>query len=938
VGRAQPRLLVRRAGPRLERREGRLKPRGVGIDLAVVPGLLLLVARDLALYDPPRVLAWRLTHDAQLAGLARWLGPLVPAASGVLDRDPIALLLSALAVLAALAYGTLAVAGASVRARALTIGLASVLLVVLPSVAFISLGAAADRPYGQDGGVVQLPLAIDKILAGESPYGADYSGTILAKQARVSSFWGARGGNPILHHHAYLPGTHLVMLPFQLALERALGFFDPRVVTLVFYALVVVLASRLPASGDARLAAAGVAALNPLVYWQQIFGANDLVFVAMLLGTVLLLRTRPTAAAALLGLACATKQLAWPFAPFLLLSCSGAGSFRDLLAPRTWRRLGRPLAVTTAVFLAVVLPVAALDWRAFWGDIFVYNAGLPGGDNYPLGGTPGFGFANFLIYFGRVASLADYFPFTVFYALLVPFGLLLVRAQLRAGEPERALVTGSAALVASLYFSRVVHPNYLIPVAVLLPLPLLAKRRRADLALVPLLLLALAVEIAEQQPFRSAWEQASAAGLPARLGGLLVALAPKAGSQLTRDPLGLLFSAVAAGLAALYLAIGSVTSGAETEASAPASESSSPAADVARSERGRAPCRPWRLRLGWRGGIVVTGALLVVTVPTLALVRVGERTGLVRAQDPAVVQAQADARRLAAGRSPYSPPLETAPQGREAISSSFRLDPPASIEPDHPLLPPGPSVLGAALRVVGLRDLRIVGLLALAALGLAVVRATAYGGPALAAVALFAPPLAVGTALGSPLPLALAALVGAWLAARRGRSVPAGVWAGLAAACDHRAALAAIVLVMTLRSQARTPAALRPAAKALVAAVASYALVVVPVMLLDTSAFLDRVRQVALPGPGLGVFNLLAYRGAEGSVFALGVAAISPLLALVATAGLLRLAAPAPAVAALASLTAIVLAPALSPEIVALPLVLGALAVAESTDTSGASS
>ena len=67
------------------------------------------------------------------------------------------------------------------------------------------------------------------------------------------------------------------------------GGFDPRVVTLLFYALVVGLAARFPASVDgAGSAAAGIAALNPLVYWHQIFGANDLVFVAMLLGAVLL--------------------------------------------------------------------------------------------------------------------------------------------------------------------------------------------------------------------------------------------------------------------------------------------------------------------------------------------------------------------------------------------------------------------------------------------------------------------------------------------------------------------------------------------------------------------------------------------------------------------------------------------------------------------------
>ena len=61
------------------------------------------------------------------------------------------------------------------------------------------LGAGTDRPYGQDGGVVQLPLALDVILAGESPYAADYSGTILSRQARASAFWdGYAGGNPIL--------------------------------------------------------------------------------------------------------------------------------------------------------------------------------------------------------------------------------------------------------------------------------------------------------------------------------------------------------------------------------------------------------------------------------------------------------------------------------------------------------------------------------------------------------------------------------------------------------------------------------------------------------------------------------------------------------------------------------------------------------------------
>ena len=879
--------------PRRKRRLSTHRP--LGVDGAVVPGLLLLLARDLALHDPPRVLAWRLTHDPRVAEAAGFLGPLLPAPGGWFDRDPVALLLAAVATLFALAYALLAAAGARPVARAGVIGLAAVLLVVLPSAAFIGLGAATDRPYGQDGGVVQLPLAIDKILAGESPYGADYSGTILARQARVSSFWDELGGNPILRHHAYLPGTHLVMLPFHLAGRALFGGFDPRVVTLLFYGLVMALAVRFPVSVDGRLCAAGIAALNPLVYWHQIFGANDLVFVAMILGAVLLARgSRPLASGVLLGLACATKQLAWPFAPFLFVALCGARSFRDLAGAAPWRRLFGPAAAAAAVFVAVVAPVAALDFRAFWGDIVVYNVGLPGGDNYPFGGTPGFGFANYLLYFGRVAGLRDYFPFSVFYVLLVPLGFLLLRAQLRDGHAEWALATGSTALVASLYFSRVVHPNYLIPAAIVLPLAVLARRHGADVALAPLLLLALAVEIAEGAVFRTAWEQAAGADLPARLGGLVAMLAPKAAPSLTKDPLGLLFSATAAGFGVLYLAL--------------------------------AACgAPRRLR----EGVTAVAAALVIGVPALVFAGIGSRTGLVRAQDPSVVQAEADGARLLALRSPYTPPHETPPRGRQVVSESFRLDPPAEILPSGPLLPPGPSVLAGLARVIGVRDLRLVAVLALGVL--AAVAAVGFEGRrrrAVLAAALLPAPMALGTVLGSPVALSLAALVGAWAVGRRGFGVGAGLVAGAAVGLDHRAALVVPFLM--------APGDRRSIWRGLAGAGLAYLLVVAPVALLDPGAFVSRLAERTVPGPGLGIFNLLAYRGAEASAAALALAELAPLLLLGIVLWLLRRPWPPLALGGIASLFGIVLAPAASAEGVAVPLVLLVLAVAAPTEAQAA--
>ena len=886
MGRAERSLFLRRPRARdADRRDPQLTPeRRFDLDGAVVPGLLLLVARDLALYDPPRILAWRLSHDARLQAAASWLEPLLPAASGAFDRDPIALALAALATLLALAYAALAAAGARHATRALVIALAALLLVVVPSASFLAMGAATERPYGQDGGVVQLPLALDRILAGESPYGADYSGTMLARQARVSSFWDELGGNPILLHHAYLPGTHLVMLPLYLVSRASFGFFDPRAVTLLFYGVVVLLAARLPATPEARLSAAAIAALNPLVYWHQIFGANDLVFVAMLLGAVLAARGgRPVAAGALLGLACATKQLAWPFAPFLLLSLSGARSFRDLRDGACWRRLLAPAAAAAGVFLLVVVPVAAFDARAFWDDIVVYNVGLPGADNYPIGGTPGIGAANFLIYFGRVAQLREYFPFSVFYVLLVPLGLLLARAQMREGHPEWALATGSTALVASLYFSRVVHPNYLIPAAVCLPVAVLARRRGADIALVPLLLLAFAVEVAEAALFRGAWEQASAAGLAERAAGLVAALAPRAHPGLTKDPLGLLVSATAAGLAVVYLAL--ATTGARR-----------------------------RVRLA----VPVLAAALVVFGPVLFLAGLGARTGVVRAQDPAVVQAAADASRLLGGQSPYTPPPDTTPRGREAVSSSFRLDPPAELLPVAPLVPPGPALLAALARPLGARDLRLVTVLAVVLLaGVLAVRFEGRRRRAAVALALLLAPFSLGTVLGAPFALSLAALVAAWTARDRDALTPAGALGGIAVALDHRALWVAPFVALAHGQRASL-------ARPLVAAAAGYGLIVLPVALLDVAAFVARAAGSSPPGPGLGLVNLLAYRGAEGLA-----GSLAPAAALVAVGALVfLLTRPWSGLArgGIASLVGIALAPSLSAEVVAMPILLLALA------------
>jgi hypothetical protein len=845
-----------------------------------VPALLLLVARDLLIHDPPRVLAWRLLHqDADR--VPAWLAPLLPRLPAGLDRDPFVLLLGALAAALALGYAAATLAGARPATRAGILGLAAGVLVVAPTLAFAALGIASGRPYGQDGGVVQLPLALDRILSGQSPYGADYADSILGKVARASDFWAPYGGNPILRHHAYLPGTHLLMMPFYLAARAAGAAFDPRFVTLLFYGLAALLAARLAEDPARRLSAAAAVAVNPLVYWQQIFGANDLVLVALILLAVALGPGRAVLAGAALGLACGTKQLAWPFAPFVLLYLAGLRHPRDLLPPEARARLVRLVLACAAVAIAVIAPVAALDPRAFWGDIVVYNLGLPGGDSYPLGGTPGFGFANFVIYAGGVSSLRDHVPLGLFSLLLVPLGLLLLRRQMQDGTGAGALVAGSALLLASLYVSRVVHANYLIPAAALLPVAAFASRRVAgDLVVVPLLLLALAVEVVENGLYRAIWEQAVLAGLPGRLTGTAAALAPRAGPALTMDPLGLLVGAVAAGLGIVYLL--AVVFGA-----------------------------PPRVRVA---GVLLCAALVVV-LPTLVVVGIGGATGTVRVQDRWAARLVQDTRLLGGA---------AVPPVAEAWSPSFQRDPPARIEVMPPLSP-GSAAAARALRSLGL-DPRWLALAALALVGLLLPRVVLPGSRPLAlGAALLSPAAAVGTVFGSGDAVLLAALLAAVWASRALGSLGAGLTVGAATALLPRALLAAPFLLLPLAAHAG------PVLPLHIGLAFGWAIVVVPLVVAGPGALVASLLPTARLEPGLGVANLLLYVGEGGATAGLALGLLTAVVTAVGAIAALRTGAAVPRTYALAGtllLAGLFAAPASSPHDLLVPpmlLVLGVI-------------
>jgi uncharacterized membrane protein len=234
-------------------------------------------------------------------------------------------------------------------------------------------------------------------------------------------------------------------------------------------------------------------------------------------------------------------------------------------------------------------------------------------------------------------------------------------------------------------------------------------------------------------------------------------------------------------------------------------------------------------------------------------------------------------------------------------------------------------VLAGFVRPLGVRDLRLPAFLALVVLGGALAaRIDARRRGTALALALLAGPTAIGTVLGAPYALSLSALVAAWPTGRGRSGLASGLLAGAATALDHRATLAVPFLLLALGNR-------RAVARGLAAALAAYLLIVGPVALLDPAAFAARLGGRAAPGPGLGLFNLLAYRGMESSAGAFALAALAPLVLAALVLWLLKRPWPPLALAGIASLAGIVVAPALSPEAVAVPLLLLGLAAIEGT-------
>ena len=302
-----------------------------------------------------------------------------------------------------------------------------------------------------DGAVLQTEAAMEYLLSGRNPYIETYNSAVALYEVPGYEV------NPAVEHYIYLPFAFLSGLPVYVALEAGLGAFDQRLVYGLSFLALLLLLPLLASSQDRRLALLIGIGLGYFPMFHLPYGANDYMILTLLvLATYVLARGHPLWASAVVALACATKQTAWPFVPFFLVVQVQAPVNRAEL--ERLLRLNWPLAAVSA---AVVLPFLVWDAPAFWDDVIGYPTGTSA-TSYAIRG-PGLG--SVLTSLGLIAGPRAYFPFWILQlAVGLPLLVICLRWMSRAPSLRRCWLGYSLLLFAVVVTGRYTleyHLSYL---------------------------------------------------------------------------------------------------------------------------------------------------------------------------------------------------------------------------------------------------------------------------------------------------------------------------------------------------------------------------------------------------------------------------------------------------------------------------------------------
>jgi hypothetical protein len=302
-------------------------------------------------------------------------------------------------------------------------------------------------------GLLQTEIAMDFVLDGKNPYREDYFGTAMEDWKGGEPPWTPTLGP--LYHNAYLPGLFVLPLPLYVLSQSLLGWYDQRLFYLLTYAAFLPFrAASVPIQRN-KLSVLVATGLNFLFPYFLAEGRNDIVILlGLMITTFLLAKGHTRSASAVLGLAVASKHLAWFFVPFYFIFLMPDGISRSSVSRvigQTW-----PLVATSALLAG---PFLLWDAPAFVDDTLLYLTGTTE-HSWPIRGI---GFSQLLVAAGLLDVSNTSFPFLALEALAgIPLFWLLLQYQRRENSLRVLWLNFALFSLVVVFFSRFLHDSYVV--------------------------------------------------------------------------------------------------------------------------------------------------------------------------------------------------------------------------------------------------------------------------------------------------------------------------------------------------------------------------------------------------------------------------------------------------------------------------------------------
>lgn len=313
-------------------------------------------------------------------------------------------------------------------------------------------------------GVIQTEEAVKMLLRGENPYTENYFNTPLAE-------WGDIGDppitNPALYHLAYMPFSFIFSVPFFLAGNFFLGWFDERLVLIFSFLLVVALILKWPGKPfSTKTLFITALTMNPWFFFYFIEGRNDIFVLSWIILSIYFLQLEKFKQSSLaLAFAVASKQTSWFLLPFYFAYLYYNESPKTAFSQKI-----KNIFLKTRVFFAtaalIIVPFLIWDYNSFIDDIFRYSNGTAA-YSYPIGGGGGsgslnLGFSQLVLKLHLVSSPSDYWPFWIPQAIVcLPLLYVLLKLQKKNNSLGQMVFNFSLLLTGFWSFARFFNNNYL---------------------------------------------------------------------------------------------------------------------------------------------------------------------------------------------------------------------------------------------------------------------------------------------------------------------------------------------------------------------------------------------------------------------------------------------------------------------------------------------